>query len=401
MKKAIVTVATITLIGISSTFLTSEAHADTVQDLQNRQSQVQDERSDIKANLANAKEEIKEIMVELEELNEEISQINDALVANEEMIDHTNEEMAATEEEIEELEELIDERKKILKDRMVSYQRNGGNIGFLDVIFGSKSFGDFISRITAVNKITASDTELMDQQERDKEEVENKFAELQDMAVELEGMQEVITVQKEENESKKLTLKNKEDELQSKIKNLQLKDSELASLEAQVNRQIASKRQTRVASTVTSKSNSSNDSSSKNLTTVSRNQSKAQPASGSLSTILNAGYPHIGTPYVWAGKGPGGFDCSGFVSWAYAQGGYSIPSSTAGLQYTGVKISYSNIQPGDLVFFNTYKTNGHVGIYIGNGKFIGAQNSTGLAIADMTTGYWKNKFAGHVRRVIK
>lgn len=52
-----------------------------------------------------------------------------------------------------------------------------------------------------------------------------------------------------------------------------------------------------------------------------------------------------------------------------------------------------------MVFFDTYKKDGHVGIYVGNGKFIGAQSSTGVATVDMTKGYWKNNFSGHVRRV--
>lgn len=59
------------------------------------------------------------------------------------------------------------------------------------------------------------------------------------------------------------------------------------------------------------------------------------------------------------------------------------------------------MQVGDMVFFDTYKKDGHVGIYIGNGKFIGAQSSTGVAEVDMTKGYWKDKFSGHVRRVAK
>jgi hypothetical protein len=57
------------------------------------------------------------------------------------------------------------------------------------------------------------------------------------------------------------------------------------------------------------------------------------------------------------------------------------------------------MQPGDIVFFDTYKKNGHVGIYVGNGKFIGSQSKTGVAIADMSSGYFKKKFNGVVRRV--
>jgi hypothetical protein len=64
-----------------------------------------------------------------------------------------------------------------------------------------------------------------------------------------------------------------------------------------------------------------------------------------------------------------------------------------------VKVDPSDIQVGDIVFFDTYKKNGHVGIYVGNGKFIGSQSATGVAIADMSSGYFKKKFHGVIRRV--
>lgn len=107
----------------------------------------------------------------------------------------------------------------------------------------------------------------------------------------------------------------------------------------------------------------------------------------------------MGTPYVWGGKNPGGFDCSGFVSWAYGQAGKSIPSSTGALSGTGTKVPYSSAKAGDLVFFTNPNGSAHVGIYLGGGQFLGAQSSTGVAIASMSSGYWKDAFNGQVRRV--
>ncbi|WP_342041664.1 MULTISPECIES: C40 family peptidase [Bacillaceae] len=66
----------------------------------------------------------------------------------------------------------------------------------------------------------------------------------------------------------------------------------------------------------------------------------------------------------------------------------------------GKRVSYGEAQPGDLVFFDTYKIDCHVGIYLGNGKFIGSQSRTGVAIADITHGYYLNKFNGRVMRFI-
>ncbi len=386
LKKTMITVATITVVGLGSAFFTDSIHAETLHDLKTKQEKIQDQRANIKANLSKAEADIADILIDLENLNDEISRTDKALKENEKAMKKTTDDIAATEAEVAELEEAIAKRYEILKQRAVSYQKSGGNIGYLDVIFGSNSFGEFISRVSAVTKITESDQELMTQIEKDKENVEKKLSNLEDMKVELEGMKTLILEQKEQNEAKKQELKQKKKDLQAKKDKLQLKDSNLASLEAQVRNSISS---------ATAPQVSSSQSGGGKLTTLG---SKSLAPSKSFNSAISAGYSVLGTPYVWAGKRPGGFDCSGFVSWAYSKAGVSIPSSTSALSGVGSKVT-SGPQPGDLVFFNTYKTNGHVGIYIGGGKFIGAQNSTGVAVADMTSGYWKSKFNGHVRRV--
>lgn len=105
-------------------------------------------------------------------------------------------------------------------------------------------------------------------------------------------------------------------------------------------------------------------------------------ASGSMGAVVSAAYSGVGTPYVWGGKGPGGWDCSGFTAWAYAQAGISIPSSTSAILGSGQFTRTSSPQPGDLVFQNG---GSHVGIYVGNGQMIGAQNpSTGTILHDVT-----------------
>nr|GGG66776.1 peptidase P60 [Virgibacillus oceani] len=375
---------------MSSTFLTGTAYAE------RSASQISDERSEIKADLSDAEAKIADALVDLKDLEKQINQVDDALAENEKQMKETKDKIASTKKEVDKLEKEIvkleaeiEKRYEILRNRIVSYQQSGGDISYLEVIFGSKDFGDFISRVSAVSKIADSDTDLMKQQEEAKAELEEKQDKvkkklngLKDMKVELEGMQSLIVEQRKQNEKKKEELKDKVQDLKDLKAELKVKDSNLAAIQAEVNRSVAA----------------SKSSDGGKLTQLS-SKAPAKASSGSLSTAINAGYKYLGVPYVWGGGSPSGFDCSGFVSWAFAQAGISIPSSTAGLQYTGSKVSYSNIQPGDLVFFNTYKTNGHVGIYVGGGKFIGSQNSTGLAVADMTSGYWKNHFAGHVRRV--
>src|SRR5699024_3644927 len=82
-------------------------------------------------------------------------------------------------------------------------------------------------------------------------------------------------------------------------------------------------------------------------------QSEPEPeASGSLGAVVSAASSGVGTPYVWGGKGPGGWDCSGFTAWEYSQAGINIPSSTSAILGSGQFARTSSPQPGDLVFQN-------------------------------------------------
>lgn len=101
------------------------------------------------------------------------------------------------------------------------------------------------------------------------------------------------------------------------------------------------------------------------------NDSAEIPAdvSGARSTILAAAQDGIGGTYVWGGKGYKAWDCSGFVSYVFAQAGISLTSYT--FQMKNELVPTSNPQPGDIVFSNGYN---HVGIYVGNGQMISALN---------------------------
>jgi len=89
--------------------------------------------------------------------------------------------------------------------------------------------------------------------------------------------------------------------------------------------------------------------------------------SGATSGLAGIAYTGIGSPYVWGGTTPGGWDCSGFTQWVYAQAGISIPRVNA---WTAMKPT-ATPAPGDLVMQNG---GAHVGIYVGNGMMISALN---------------------------
>jgi|SRR5690242_6449076 len=100
-----------------------------------------------------------------------------------------------------------------------------------------------------------------------------------------------------------------------------------------------------------------------------------QQATGTRGQIIDFARQFLGTPYVWGGTQPGGFDCSGLVQYVYKHFGVSLPRVSYQQSGAGKRISLDQLQPGDLVFWdNSSRNNGadHVAIYIGNGQIIQA-----------------------------
>ncbi|MEH7382661.1 NlpC/P60 family protein [Bacillus sp. JJ1533] len=338
----------------------------------------------------------------LNELNTQIAKVDQAIEDNRKMIAQTEDEIKKSEEqvhtlqnEIDQLEKEIEARNEILKERARMMQESGGTISYLDVIFGAQSFSDFINRVSAVSTIMQADQKIIDDQakaiklvEEKQDTIQETLTSLKDKKEELVEMQGQIEEQKSQNDALKAALQSKEQKTLADIE--ELRASMLAATPE-----------------VTNTSTSAAATTSTSTASVPAVPTSTPKVTGSISTVINAGYKYIGNSvYVFGGGrsaydiANGRFDCSGFVHWAFSQAGVSVGSSTSALRTQGTAVSVSDIKPGDLVFFNTYKTDGHVGIYIGGGKFIGSQSSTGVGIADMTHGYWKNVFNGHVRRVM-
>jgi peptidoglycan DL-endopeptidase CwlO len=98
------------------------------------------------------------------------------------------------------------------------------------------------------------------------------------------------------------------------------------------------------------------------------------PGATTVGTVaLRAALTRRGDPYVWGAAGPGEFDCSGLVVWAFAQEGISLPHYTGSLWNSGMHVSENDLEPGDLVFF--FADISHVGIYIGNGLMVDAPSA--------------------------
>ncbi|WP_234447103.1 C40 family peptidase [Virgibacillus salexigens] len=114
------------------------------------------------------------------------------------------------------------------------------------------------------------------------------------------------------------------------------------------------------------------------------------------ASIVEEARAQLGTPYKWGGEDPGGFDCSGFIQHVFTEQGIQIPRTVNEIWNFSSPISDPSI--GDFVFFETYKPGpSHMGIYVGDGKFIHAGESRGVEISKLTNPYWEERYIGAKR----
>ena len=137
----------------------------------------------------------------------------------------------------------------------------------------------------------------------------------------------------------------------------------------------------------------------KNNTTLSIDLSKDKSISPAVKSLIETAQSFLGTPYLWGGTTPKGFDCSGFVQYVYGKHGYSITRTT----YTqwandGVRVSREDLKPGDLVYFGYGDSPSHVGLYVGDGKMIHSPRTGDVVkYSTIESGYYDDCYLGALR----
>lgn len=129
--------------------------------------------------------------------------------------------------------------------------------------------------------------------------------------------------------------------------------------------------------------------------TEDRSDDGSSGGSGKGQIALDFALAQLGDAYLWGGTGPDAWDCSGLTQAAWAQAGVSLPRSSGAQIGVGTRVSWDQLQPGDLVFF--YSPISHVGIYAGNGQMVHAvRPGVPVEVVDLG-GYYASNFAGATR----
>lgn len=358
---------------------------------------------------------ISELSAEEAEISEELNALQNDIKNNEEEAEALVSEMTETQDsleqlriEIEELQEIIQKREDHLNEQARGLQVVGESGNIINFILNAESLNDIVGRIDVVTTLISSNKQTLAMQEEDKalvEEKESETVEKQEeqakLAAKLEANKAALEEQEAEQESVLATIASEKD----------VAESERSELIAQAEAAEARRQSLEEARTVTADANTASESNAEEAATSSSDNNTVSPSSTSSEaapestpapsanggSVVGIAQGLKGIPYSYGGGTTAAFDCSGFTTYVFAQAGRSLPRSAAAQYSATNRISQSQAQPGDLVFFSQGGGIDHVGIYLGGGNFIGAQTSTGVAVSTINSGYWANYVAGFGR----
>jgi cell wall-associated NlpC family hydrolase len=253
--------------------------------------------------------------------------------------------------------------QRIIAKRLVTLY-HGDQTSTLEVILGAKSLDDMMNRLDSAKSVTSLDTRVLKNVKSSRKAVEATGKRLAHM----KALQAEIVAQRA---ATKRSIESKIAQQRQLLASIKGQIAQLEAAQQARQLQIARAAQARLAAARQSQQTEQENTIVGISATTPGTSTVVAPPSR-YGGVVGYAMQQLGTPYVWGGAAPGGFDCSGLVMWAYAQVGVALPHSSYAQWGYGVPVSYDQLEPGDLVFFNGL---GHVGMYIGGGQFIEAPHT--------------------------
>jgi cell wall-associated NlpC family hydrolase len=281
-----------------------------------------------------------------------------------------------------------------LNDRIVAIYTGSGQSGSaLEILLGATSIDDLINRLDTVDRVSNQDTHVLKQIRSFRTQVKHRKAEL----ARAHREQERIVA---ERASQKAAIEAKLAERQRLLSSIQSEITRLEAAEAARQAELQRQARARLAAQQAAAAAASTPAPAQTAPAAVFDDPLVEPGPAEATAppparyggVVGIAMQYLGTPYQWGGAAPGGFDCSGFVMYVYAQIGVSLPHNAAAQYGYGSPVSRDQLQPGDVVFFDGL---GHNGIYIGGGQFIHAPHTGDVVkISSLSDSWYASAYVG-------
>jgi len=361
--------------------------------LHDQLNQYQQQAQDLNSQLLVQKQQVTSASNQALALQQSVQTLKNSVAAYQRSL---NEQQKAL-DELQAQQQKLEEQRQKDAEALSGFLRGSyenGVAGYIEVVVQASSLADFLDRVEQVRAIYStyskllSDLAVLNQNLlQQKSLVEKKKAELQITLEEKQQTQQSMqqALEKQQALVSQLTAKQKET-----LKKAQTVQSEIDRVQQLIEQE---ELEARLAEQDRRNGVDSGSTNTGKFTAPVK-------VTGGAAAILNYAGQFVGTPYVWGGTTPKpGFDCSGFTQYVFNHFGIALNRTSQSQYLQGMAVSRSDLQPGDLVFFQTYARGAtHVGIYAGNDVMIDS-SSGGVVYENMANSYWAPRYLG-ARRVV-
>ncbi|HCZ38935.1 MAG TPA: hypothetical protein DHV18_05840 [Brochothrix thermosphacta] len=368
--------------------------------------------SESSATIASKKADMKS---QLADIVQQESEVSAKVAANQKEFTQLKKDQVKLEKSIEETKAAIDKRKGKLEERARAMQTSSATTSIVDSVLEADSITDAAAAVIAYSKFQSADVSIVEAQQKD----ENKLAaDNKSLSAKIDNQRSVIAssevaagklaAQKAEKEVLVAKLANDEKRAQkaekvaaelaaaAAVQPIKTDVKEVAKADEKTSTVAKAETKTEnVVSVVNTSTNKTDDTKkSENKPAKETTDNNAGSVVSGVSGAIQEAYKYAGQAYG-GGAVPGNFDCSGLVMYSYAKAGISLPRTAAAQYGATTRISESQAQAGDLVFFSDGGIS-HVGIYLGGGQMFNSQNN-GIQTDNIHGAYWGEHLAGFGR----
>jgi cell wall-associated NlpC family hydrolase len=269
--------------------------------------------------------------------------------------------------------------QKMLNAHLIALYTSGNQDAGLEVLLGATSMDDLISRVDTMNRVSDQSADVLRQVKVFRARVKEQRERLQTAHVE----QARLVAQRQ---AEKASIEGQLASRRQMLSSIKSEISQMQAAEQARQAELAAQARARLASNGTTVLNAS-----AGAVTSTPTPAPVYAPPAKYGGVVGIAMQYLGTPYVYGGASPSGFDCSGFVMYVFGQVGVSLPHNAAAQYAYGMPVSRDQLQAGDLVFFNGL---GHVGIYVGGGSFIHSPHTGDVVKISSISGWYSSTWVG-------
>jgi peptidoglycan DL-endopeptidase CwlO len=332
--------------------------------------------------VASKQAEAQQVLAQVQQLDRSLDKAIQAYDAANERLNEVKADLRANQHQLLIARASLRRSRATLSRRLVELYMSGSQ-STLEVLLGTDNLDGVLSKLDAQDRVGQQDASIVRSVARLKRETEQRQARLNRARAEQAQLVAARAAAQRSIEQQLVSRRQLLSTVRGEIERLQAAEqARQAELQRQAKARLASQEQAAQARVLTSIAAPPPVTSSETI---------PPPPPPSSGGVVGISMRYLGVPYVWGGSSPSGFDCSGFVMYVYAQVGISLPHYTVSQYGMGSAVSRSQLQPGDVLFFDGL---GHNGIYIGGNQFIHAPHTGDVVKISSISGWYASTYVG-------